>query len=174
MINQLMQKKFATTNYSPDDRCCSLDASDSLKDFSMGVGQGGETHRGPIPAGSTPNEYKQGRQIGPNSHMMSAAADFNQNNLLKLPYEEKYYRSNNTSMAGVKDSISTCQNVRQKALPHAIHAHLQTEIMLDEETLQEEEHSGQLHVKVGDDSTLLNTTAEKSHASNHAGPYASE
>ena len=113
IINQLMQKKFATTNYSPDDRCCSLDASDSLKDFSVGGGgcPGGETHRGPIPAGSTPNEYKQGRQIGPN--MMSVAEDFNQVNLLKLPCEEKYYQSNNTSLAGVKDSISTCQNVRQ-------------------------------------------------------------
>ena len=33
MINQVMQKKF-TSNYSPDR---SLDASSSLKDFSMGV-----------------------------------------------------------------------------------------------------------------------------------------
>lgn len=33
MINQLMQKKF-TSNYSPDR---SLDASDSLKDFSVGT-----------------------------------------------------------------------------------------------------------------------------------------
>ena len=101
MINQLMQRKFAS-NYSPDR---SLDASDSLKDFSMGGTPADRQFYYPGVANSTANDYYQ--KIG----IRNPINDFDQNNLHKLPCSSKY-QSNNSSIAATKDSFSTCQNVR--------------------------------------------------------------
>ena len=65
-----MQKKF-TSNYSPDR---SLDASDSLKDFSMG-GTPAERQQ-QCQAAATANDYYQ--KIGIKN---PASSDFEQNNL---------------------------------------------------------------------------------------------
>ena len=76
-----MQKKFPS-NYSPDR---SLDASSSLKDFSMGVDA--------IVANSN-DYYRNG----------ASNSEFEKN----FKHRGAPQNQNNTSMAALKDSISTC------------------------------------------------------------------
>ena len=112
-----MQKKFAS-NYSPDR---SYDASDSLKDFSVGGTPAERQQHYLGAAAATVNDYYN--KIGITIGVKDTYNNFDQNNLLKLPSCSKY-QSNNSSVAATKDSLSTCQNMRQKTLPYAIHANM--------------------------------------------------